>query len=115
MRLDPPSAVAASICWLARWRSGTDRRTPGSQLAGIAATAVGLRHPSECGWCAYPSETLIDWIEEFNEADLVRTPGGLAVDAAGQPIHRIAGRFHAMPRLEQRRLVDAAMYPEAVR
>lgn len=104
--LDAPSAVAASLCWLARWRG------LGRQYAAPATA----RHPRECGWCAYPPQTLIDWIEEFNDADLIRDDrtGALLFDPAGQPLHRIGGEFHRLPRVQQRSLVDRAMYPEAV-
>jgi hypothetical protein len=90
MTLDPQSAAAASICWLARWQGdGTYR--------AIAAAAT-TRHPSECAWCVYPLDALISMVEDFNEAD-----------------ERLAYRFAQLPSDEQRARVERAMYGEAVR
>lgn len=95
MTLDTPSAVAASLCWLARWRG------PGSEYAA----AAGVRHPQRCEWCDYPPEQLIRWIEEFNEADLI--PG---LDYSLAASHRVGGPFMRQSLDRQREQVDAAQY-----
>jgi hypothetical protein len=47
---EPASAIAASLCLVARDRDG---RTP--------------RHPRRCSWCDYPAAELARMVGEFNE------------------------------------------------
>lgn len=101
MTLDTPSAVAASICWMGRWRGN------GEKFARVALE----RHPNPCGWCDYTPAQLIEWIEDYNEEDLMA--GGRVLGSDGQPQHRLAGNFRRLSSSEQRALVDRAMYPEA--
>jgi hypothetical protein len=98
--MDPAAAVAASICWLARWRG----------VGAKFAKAATVRHPSRCAWCDYPPGYLVTMVEEFNDADLVYDGNGVRFDSHGQPLHRVGGRFHALPRERQRALVTAAQY-----
>lgn len=93
---EPAAAVAAAICWLARWRGMGKEYTPGS---------IGLRHPVECSWCIYPPDELILWIEEFNDLDLIRgrdyyLPSG----------HAIAADYMRLLPSKQRELTDAVLY-----
>jgi hypothetical protein len=55
-RLDPPAAVAASLCWLSRQSGLPDLRE--------LRMAVAQRHEVTCGWCDYDSATLIQLIED---------------------------------------------------
>lgn len=86
--LETPSAVAASICLLARWRSGTD-----DAVSKIAVAAMGMRHPRPCGWCVYPSPELLRMVEEHS-----------AADSQGY----LTQRFRSLTATAQRDLVDAA-------
>lgn len=86
--LDTPSTVAASICLLARWRSGKD-----GAVSPVATSAVGMRHQGECGWCAWATPDLLAMVEEHNRAD---DQGDLS------------RRFRALPPVAQRALVDEA-------
>lgn len=80
--LDPQSAVAASICHLAR-------------LAGLPhvtaiRSAVVQRHQEPCGWCDYPLPELAGMIANFDDTS------------------RAAHAFRASRPETQRRLVDQA-------
>lgn len=57
---DAPSVVAASKCWL-------DRNSPIrlSERSGERSHLRRMSHPGECGWCAYPSDVLMDAIRHF--------------------------------------------------
>lgn len=81
-RLEPASAVAASLCWLARQR--------GLPNIPSVRAAVVQRHPMSCAWCDYEPPDLIRLIE----------------DAWDDPV--AMAKFDRLPRLEQRRLVDHA-------
>src|SRR5450830_516562 len=50
---DPASAVAASLCLLARTTDDRGRTR---------------RHPAECGWCIWPVPVLAEMVEAFNTA-----------------------------------------------
>lgn len=91
--LDTASTVAASICSLARWRSGEADRTVAGRAALIATIAVGLRHDRRCGWCDYDKGALDALIVEYNRADFQGY---------------VSREFRLMPRSAQRELVDAA-------
>jgi hypothetical protein len=77
--------VAASICWLARWRS----RVPGPTGADVS-----VRHPGRCPFCGIAPAILLDSIEEFR-----------VVDGAD---HAASAEFLALSAGEQRGLVDQA-------
>ncbi len=49
---DPAFAAAAGKCWLARMMGG--------RVGNVVAA-----HPTECAWCEFPPEYLIDRISEF--------------------------------------------------
>lgn len=87
-RLDPPAAVAASICWLAR--------QPGLPEIGELRRTVVQRHPMTCAWCDYDLSVLISLID----------------GAWGDPV--AMARFDRLSRLEQRRQVDEAQGVEVL-
>ena len=49
---DPASAVAASLCVIAR--------------SVLVTVPVTNRHPSACGWCDYPAPVLSGMVADFN-------------------------------------------------
>lgn len=81
---DAASAVAASICWLARWANS-------SPVKRLAAE----RHPASCGWCDWDRKDLMAMIEDFNQADIDGT--------VSLPFRRLSPNA-------QRSLVNAALY-----
>ncbi len=84
-RLDPPSAVAASLCLLAR--SLSDR-------------AVTSRHPRPCGWCDYPVAELRAMVDDLNE---------MTFDPkSGRYLTHDARAFSELPRARQATLVAEA-------
>lgn len=82
MTLDTPSAVAASICFLARTSHVNLRFAEG-------------RHPTTCAWCVYERSDLIRMVDEFNTADMEG---------------RASATFRRLNPNAQRTLVDAALY-----
>ena len=72
---DPSSAVAASLCAMARAHfAGTTRR-----------------HPGPCSWCDWPPAQLTAMVDAYNAA--------AALDRrTGQYRSRSVGAFEAMPR-----------------
>lgn len=90
---DAPSVVAASKCWL-------HRNSPirFAERAGERSHLKRMSHPEECGWCAYPSEALMDAIRHF-----VNTRDDLIAE------------FEALPWSTQQALVVKAQGYEAKR
>lgn len=92
--LDPPSAVAASRCLIARlWRL--------LSLANIQTDAI---HPRPCAW------------EDWDRDDLARMLDAFNADAwhDGRP-HPAVDRFRRLTVPEQRAAIRLAQYPEAPR
>ena len=57
MFTDPAVIVAISCCWLYR------RKQSPSRVVGIE---VFSRHPTTCQFCDYPTDVLMDYIEDFH-------------------------------------------------
>lgn len=88
---EPASAVAASLCLVARDRG--DRRTP--------------RHPETCSWCDWPADVLRSMLEAFNEwAGYDERQGTYA--------RHVARVFAELPQSRQAELVRAAQGLEDV-
>ena len=89
---EPAAAAAAGICWLHRWQRK-------ASLHGFTVRTSD-RHPSECGWCAFPLPELAQWLADFNFED-------------GDD-HRLSQRFRSLPPDRQRALVIQAQAFEQV-
>lgn len=88
--LDPPSAVAAARCLIARiWR-----------LPSIANIQTDAIHPRPCAWEDWDSADLSRMLTAFNRD---------AYDHRGP--HPDVDRFRRLSAPEQRALVRAAQYP----
>ena len=73
---DPAIASAAAKCWLARWHKGSGART-----IGIPITSF---HPQDCGFCEYPTDKLIESVDEFVKK--IKSLGGqIAVEKRAVP------------------------------
>lgn len=88
--LDPPSAVAAARCLIARlWR-----------LPSLANVQVDAMHPRPCAWEDWDRHELAEMLTAFNRD---------AYDNRGP--HPDVDRFRRLSAPEQRALVRAAQYP----
>lgn len=89
--LDPPSAVAAARCLIARlWR-----------LPSIANIQTDAIHPRPCAWEDWDRYDLARMLDAFNRD---------AYDHRGP--HPAVDRFRRLSVPEQRELVRAAQYPQ---
>ena len=89
--LDPPSAIAAARCLIARqWR-----------LPSLANIQTDAMHPRPCAWEDWSRQELADMLTAFN------------ADAwyDGRP-HPDVDRFRRLTFPEQRSAIRAAQYPE---
>lgn len=89
--LDPPSAIAASRCLIARlWR-----------LPSVANIQTDAIHPRPCAWEDWSSGDLAAMLDDFNRAAWYdRRP------------HPDVDRFRRLTVPEQRAAIRAAQYPE---
>jgi hypothetical protein len=94
---DPAIASAAAKCWLARWHKGA-----GAKMAGISISSF---HPQDCGFCEYPTDKLIESVDEFVEWAGLKPP-----TSVGEPVamRESVEMFLTLPRHEQSRLVQKA-------
>jgi hypothetical protein len=98
---DPAFAIAAGKCWLARWRGGA------------AASAMNLDassfHPSECTFCGYSPEELIDMLEAFLKWAGLNPPSWRdPLEVETTPLRAEVEGFLTLPPEEQERTVQFA-------
>ena len=95
---DPAIATAAAKCWLSRWQGGKAMK----RMVGVPTDSF---HPTDCGFCDYPPERLIEAVSEFVEW------GGLLPERfMTDPIvvRESIEMFLTLPSHEQLRLVQKA-------
>jgi hypothetical protein len=95
---DPAIAAAAGKCWLARWNGGKGA----SRMLGIPVNSF---HPQDCGFCEYPTDRLLESVDEFVKWAGLKPPE--AMDEIGV-IRESVEMFMAQPAHEQSRLVMKA-------
>jgi len=94
---DPAIASAAAKCWLARWHKGSGART-----IGIPITSF---HPQDCGFCEYPTDKLIESVDEFVKWSGLKPPTSISEPVA---MRESVEMFLTLPAHEQKRLVEKA-------
>jgi len=94
MTLDPPSAVAASKCLMARlWRTGTGALSPDAF------------HPRICAWDDYSRDDLTHLLADFNEEARYEPRSGRYMDS-------VVETWRLQPHDAQARQIAAAQHPD---
>lgn len=94
---DPAHAIAAGKCWIAR------------RWGGLLAESAIADHPTDCAWCEFEPDYIIEKIEEFQEwAGLTRSDTVDTGDPLVRPLRASVEGFAMLPVEEQRRLVRDA-------
>lgn len=91
---DPATAIAAGKCVLSRWHRG--------KAATLVGISVSSFHPSECGFCEYPIEQLMEALREFNGWAGLVEPSTLDEP---RPVRQEVEMFLSLPDKDQQTLV----------